>query len=151
MFLKYLEIRDISFLSVSEDASRISRRRETHKKVKGMSKKAVQALLSAPDLSTKAGRRDLALIVIMYGTASRMDEILSMKIGHLHLDTAIPNVSIIGKGSKIRTLYLLPKAVAHLRKYLNDKLHSFFSDKYPVIFDFRQHDISGCQEISFIT
>ncbi|MCK5463593.1 MAG: site-specific integrase, partial [Bacteroidales bacterium] len=80
-FLKYLGIREISFLYISESASRIPRRRETHKKVKGMSKKAVQALLSAPDLSTKAGRRDLALIVFMYGTAARMDELLSMKIG----------------------------------------------------------------------
>jgi len=119
-FLKYLGIREISFLYLSEDASRISRRRETRKKVKGMSKKAVQALLSTPDLSTKAGRRDLALIVIMYGTAARMDELLSMKIGHLHLDTKKPNVSIIGKGCKIRTLYLLPKAVAHLRKFLKE-------------------------------
>jgi site-specific recombinase XerD len=119
-FLKYLGIREISFLYISEDASWIPRRRETHKKVKGMSKKAVQALLSAPDLSTKAGRRDLALIVIMYGTAARMDELLSMKIGHLHLDTKKPNVSIIGKGCKIRTLYLLPKAVAHLRKFLKE-------------------------------
>ena len=119
-FLKYLGIREISFLYISEDASRIPRRKETHKKVEGMSKKAMQALLSAPELSTKAGRRDLALIVIMYGTAARMDEILSMKIGHLNLDTAKPNVSIIGKGSKIKTLYLLPKAVAHLRKYLKE-------------------------------
>jgi len=120
VFLKYLEIRDISFLSVSEDASMISRRRETHKKVKGMSKEAVQALLSAPDLSTKTGRRDLALIVTLYGTAARLDEILSMKVRHLHLDTKNPNVSIVGKGCKIRTLYLLPKAVQHLRKYLKE-------------------------------
>ena len=125
-FLKYMEIREISFLYISQDASRIPRRRETHKKVKGMSKKAVQALLSAPDLSTKAGRRDLALMVIMYGTAARMDEILSMKIGHLHLDTEKPNVSIIGKGGKIRTLYLLPKVVAHLRKYLKE----FHGDRF---------------------
>jgi len=120
IFLKYLAVREISFLYVSEDASRIPRRKETHKKVKGMSKKAVQALLSVPDISTKAGRRDIVFIVIMYGTAARMDEILSMKIGHLHLDTKNPNVSIIGKGSKIRTLYLLPKAVLHLRKYLKE-------------------------------
>ena len=120
VFLKYLEIRDISFLTVSEDASRIDRRRETHKKVKGMSKKAVQALLSTPDLSTKTGRRDLALIITMYGTAARLDEILSMKIGHLHLDTKNPSVSIVGKGCKIRTMYLLPKAVLHLRKYLKE-------------------------------
>ncbi|MCR4442716.1 MAG: tyrosine-type recombinase/integrase [Peptococcaceae bacterium] len=85
-----------------------------------MSKKAVQVLLSVPDLSTKAGRRDLALMIIIYSTAARMDEILSLKTEQLHLDAEKPNVTIIGKGSKIRTLHLLPKAVAHLKKYLKE-------------------------------
>lgn len=34
--------------------------------VKGMSKKAVQVLLSVSDLSSKAGRRDLALMCLLY-------------------------------------------------------------------------------------
>lgn len=119
-FLKYLASRDISLLYLSEDATRIPRKKEVRKKVKGMSKKAVQVLLSVPDLSTKAGRRDLALMIITYSTASRIDEILSLKTEQLHLDAEKPNVTIIGKGSKIRTLYLLPKAVAHLKKYLKE-------------------------------
>jgi site-specific recombinase XerC len=36
------------------------------------------------------------------------------------LDAEKPNVSIIGKGSKIRTIYLLPRAVIHLKKYLKE-------------------------------
>lgn len=119
-FLKYLGSREILLLYLSEDATRIPRKKEVRKKVKGMSKKAVQVLLSVPDLSTKAGRRDLALMIIIYSTAARMDEILSLKTGQLHLDAEKPNVTIIGKGSKIRTLYLLPKAVAHLKKYLKE-------------------------------
>jgi len=119
-FLKYLGSREISLLYLSEDATRIPRKKELRKKVKGMSKKAVQGLLSVPDLSTKAGRRDLALMIIIYSTAARIDEILSLKTGQLHLDAEKPNVTIIGKGSKIRTLYLLPKAVAHLKKYLKE-------------------------------
>ena len=105
---------------LSEDATRIPRKKELRKKVKGMSKKAVQVLLSVPDLSTKAGRRDLALMIILYSTAARIDEILSLKTGQLHLAAEKPNVTILGKGSKIRTLYLLPKAVAHLKKYLKE-------------------------------
>jgi site-specific recombinase XerD len=119
-FLKYLGSREILLLYLSEDATRIPRKKELRKKVKGMSKKAVQVLLSVPDLSTKAGRRDLSLMIIIYSTAARMDEILSLKTEQLHLDTEKPSVTIIGKGSKIRTLYLLPKAVAHLRKYLKE-------------------------------
>ena len=119
-FLKYLGSREILKLYLSEDATRIQRKKEVRKKIKGMSKKAVQVLLSVPDLSSKAGRRDLALMIIIYSTAARIDEILSLKIEQLHLAMEKPNVTIIGKGSKIRTLYLLPKAVAHLKKYLKE-------------------------------
>lgn len=119
-FLKYLGGKEVSMLHISETASVIQRRKETRKKVKGMSKDAVRALMAAPDTSTTAGRRDLALIVTMYSTAARIDEILSMKIGQLHLDARNPNVNVIGKGNKIRTLYLLPKAVAHLKSYLKE-------------------------------
>ncbi len=119
-FLKYLGRREILLLYLSEDATRIPRKKVVRKKVKGMSKKAIQVLLSVPDLSTKTGRRDLALMIIIYSTAVRMDEILSLKTGQLHLDVEKPNITIIGKGGKIRTLYLLPKAVAHLKKYLKE-------------------------------
>jgi len=62
-FLKYLGSREILLLYLSEDATQIPRKKEIHKKIKGMSKKAVQVLLSVPDLSTKAGRRDLVLMI----------------------------------------------------------------------------------------
>jgi len=119
-FLKYLGERDISCLHLAQAASQIQRRKVYAKKVTGMSKKAVQALLAAPDSSTKAGRRDIALMVVMYSTAARIDEVLSIRIEHLHLGADKPHVTVIGKVSKIRTLYLLPKAVAHLRAYLKD-------------------------------
>lgn len=134
-FLKYLGTRDILKLYLSDDATRIQRKKEVRKKVKGMSKKAVQALLSVPDLSLKAGRRDLALMIIIYSTAARIDEILSLRLEQLHLNAEKPNVTIIGKRTKIRTLYLLPKAVSHLKKYLkefhgdmpNPKAYVFYS------------------------
>lgn len=119
-FLKYLGRRDVSYLHLSQAASQIERRKVYTKKVTGMSKKAVSALLESPDSSTKAGRRDIALMVVMYSTAARIDEILSMRIEHLHLDTDKPNITVIGKRGKIRTLYLLPKATAHLRAYIKD-------------------------------
>lgn len=120
VFLKYLGSREIHLLYLSEEATRISRKKEVRKSVKGMSKKAVQVLLSVPDLSKRTGRRDLSLMLIIYSIASRLDEVLSLKVKQLHLDAEKPNVTIIGKGSKIRTLYLLPKAVAHLKKYLKE-------------------------------
>ena len=83
-----------------------------------MSRKAVKAITEEPDVSTKAGKRDVTFMVILYATAARMDEMLDMKISQLHLDDETPYVTIIGKGRKIRNIYLLPKAVAHLKSYL---------------------------------
>lgn len=134
--------REISQLYLSEDATKIQRKKEVRKKVKGMSKKAVQVLLSVPDLSTKAGRRDLTLMIIIYSTAARMDEILSLKRDQLHLDAVKPNVTIIGKGRKIRTLYLLPKAVAHLKKYLKE-FHGDDPDPEAYVFYSRNTGLYG--------
>jgi len=120
VFIYYLGDKDVLYLHLAHSASRINRRKTTAKKVVGMSKTAVLALLSAPDGTTKTGRRDIALMTTMYSTAARINEILSLKVKHLHLDAVKPYVTVIGKGDKIRTLYLLPKAVAHLRAYLSD-------------------------------
>jgi site-specific recombinase XerD len=120
VFLKYLAGKDISYLSLYQSATLIPGQNVAREKVTGMSKEAMKTLMSIPDASTKTGQRDLVLLVVLYCTAARIDEILSIKISQLHLNTNKPHITVIGKGRKIRTLYILPKAVAHLKKYLKD-------------------------------
>lgn len=141
-FLKYLGSRDILYLHLSQSASQIERRKVYARKITGMSKKAVSALLEAPDPTTKAGRRDIALMVVMYSTAARIDEILSMKVEQLHLDVDKPNITVIGKRGKIRTLYLLPKATAHLRAYIKDS-HGATSNPSSFVFYSRNTGPAG--------
>ena len=119
-FLKYLGKREASLLYLVNAASQIDRKKTLRKKVSGMSKSAVSALLETPDLSTATGRRDMALLVLMYSTAARIDEVLSLKVGNLQLDAAKPCANIVGKGGKIRTMYLLPRAVEHVRAFLRE-------------------------------
>ena len=133
VFLKYLGEKEISMLHLHKAASVIQRRKVQRKRIKGMSKDAVKTLMATPDISTAAGRRDLALIVFIYSTAARIDEALSMKVGQLHFDAKKPNVSIIGKGNKIRTLYLLPKAVAHIKKHIREH-HGEIQDPNAYVF-----------------
>jgi site-specific recombinase XerD len=119
-FLKYLAEKEITCLAIYQGATLIPRQKVFKKKIVGMSKKAVKSVMSVPDVSTRTGRRDLVLMILLYCTAARIDEILSLKINQLHLDADKPYVTVIGKGRKIRTLYILPKAIAHLRKYLKE-------------------------------
>jgi len=119
-FLKYLGSRDIAYRHLFQEATLIESRKSVHKKVIGMSKKAIQVLLSVPDVSTKTGRRDMALMIMIYSTAARIDEILSLKVKQLNLKAKKPYATVIGKNDKIRTLYLLPQVVAHMKKYLEE-------------------------------
>jgi len=118
VFLKYLGEMEVSMLHVSHAASTIPRMKAVRKKVEGMSKGAVGSLMATPNILTPTGRRDLALIVAIYATAARVDEILSLKVKHLNLDAKEAFATIVGKGNKIRSLYLLPKAAAHLKRHL---------------------------------
>ena len=62
-----------------------------------------------------------------------MDEVLSIKIGHIHLDAPKPHVNLYGKGEKLRTSYLLPRAVALLRQYMKE-VHGNSPDRERLLF-----------------
>lgn len=119
-FLKYLAGRAPEYAYLQQEASQIPRMKAPKKKVSGMSKEAVKALMECPDASTRIGKRDLVLMVVLYATAARIDEVLSLKVGQLRLDCPKPHANIVGKGSKVRTLNLPPKAVAHIKAYLRE-------------------------------
>lgn len=119
-FLEYLAEKDISMAYLHQDSKRIKRQKCTKKKVSGLTREAVTAMLAAPDTSTRIGRRDLVFLTLLYATAARLDEIRSIKLNEIHLDAAKPYITLQGKGKKIRTAYLLPRAVVLLKAYIKE-------------------------------
>lgn len=119
-FLEYLAEKDISMAYLYQDSKRIKRQKSTKKKVSGLTRAAVTAMLAAPDTSTRIGRRDLVFLTLLYATAARLDEIRSIKLGDIHLEAAKPYIILHGKGQKLRTAYLLPRAVVLLKAYIKE-------------------------------
>lgn len=132
-FLEYLAGKDIKMEYLYQEAKRIKRQKCPKRKVSGLSREAVSAMLEAPDITTAIGRRDLVFLTILYATAARMDEVLSIKIGHVNLDASKPYIILYGKGGKLRTSYLLPRAVALLRKYMKE-VHGTSPDTERLLF-----------------
>ena len=116
-FLKYIASRDVKYADLSTDAAGIKLRKTAKRKVNGLTRSAVKTLMEMPDTSSLTGIRDLAFMVFLYATAMRLDEILSLRIQDVHLDGKA-YVNVIGKRNKLRTLFLLPKAVAHVKQYI---------------------------------
>lgn len=80
---------------------------------------AVRLLLSMPDTSTKKGRRDLALLSLMYDTGCRVQEMADLRVQDVHLSEPY-FVTVLGKGSKIRQVPLLPEQMEILLIYIKE-------------------------------
>jgi site-specific recombinase XerD len=80
----------------------------------------LRALLEAPDNTTRAGRRDHAMILLAAQTGLRVSELTGLTCGDIHLGTG-PHVSCHGKGRKQRITPLTKVTVAVLRAWLTER------------------------------
>lgn len=91
----------------------------------------VEKLLNATDVSTLLGLRDRVILETFFSTGMRVGELVSLNREQIKikLNTKDLEISIIGKGSRPRTVYLSERTVNWLRKYLekrNDKEKALF-------------------------
>jgi integrase len=77
----------------------------------------LDALLAAPDRSTRTGRRDHAIILLAAQTGLRADELIKLDCGDIHLGTGA-HVYCVGKGRKHRVTPLIPVTVATIKVWL---------------------------------
>jgi site-specific recombinase XerD len=80
----------------------------------------MKAILSAPDISKKTERRNQMMLILLYDTAVRVSELLSLRVDSLHLNSAVPYVMVCGKGRKYRNIPLMDKTQKHLERYLKE-------------------------------
>ena len=77
----------------------------------------IDALLAAPDRSTRLGRRDHALLLLACQTGLRVSELTGLTRGDIHLGAGA-HVRCHGKGRKDRATPLTRQTVAALRVWL---------------------------------
>src|ERR1043165_5395092 len=80
----------------------------------------VQAVLTAIDRTTANGRRDLALLATMFNTGARVQEIITVRVLDVHLQTP-PHVRLFGKGRKERLCPLWPQTAELLHALLAER------------------------------
>ena len=80
---------------------------------------AMTAIAEQTNTGTAKGLRDRFLIILMYDTGARIQEILNIRLCDLQMGR-FPKVTLHGKGSKTRDVPLMEKTVQHLRKYLSE-------------------------------
>ncbi len=84
--------------------------------VKFLAPAQVQDLLRLPDLTTVAGIRDRALLVLLYAHGLRIAEACGLQV--TDVDLAAGTFRVLGKGGKLRTLHLTRKTRRELERWL---------------------------------
>lgn len=79
----------------------------------------IKLLLEQPNIATRKGRRDLAMLALMYDCAARVQEIIDTTSSSIRLDKPY-TIRIIGKGNKTRIVPLMEEGVAHIKRYLDE-------------------------------
>lgn len=83
---------------------------------KTLSERDVNALLSAPDVSSLLGTRDKAMLEVLYACGLRVSELVNLSLDALNLNSGW--LIITGKGNKTRLVPLGEYALAALEAYL---------------------------------
>lgn len=73
--------------------------------------------MEQPDISTPKGRRDLAMILLLYDSAARVQELCDLRICDIRIDS-LPVVHLLGKGRKSRDVPLTKPCAQVLRQYI---------------------------------
>nr|WP_315974133.1 tyrosine-type recombinase/integrase [Escherichia coli]CAH8250686.1 Tyrosine recombinase XerC [Escherichia coli] len=91
-----------------------------------LEKDEMDALLAAPDVETALGERDHAVLLFLYNTGARADEVAHVRIGDLNLNIAAEHnnssVVIHGKGNRLRRCPLWPETARLLQILGRDRL-----------------------------
>lgn len=79
----------------------------------------LKLLLDQPDVSKKTGRRDLALLLLMYDTGARVQEIADLTVSSIRLE-APAQVTLFGKGRKQRAVPLMTNTASIIGGYIKE-------------------------------
>lgn len=113
-----------------------------------LEKDELDALLKAPNRRTPQGRRDYAILLFLYNTGARADEVAQVRIGDLDLSASssrdASSVVLRGKGNKLRRCPLWPRMADELRLLINGRgasQHAFLNRRGQPLTRFGIHAI----------
>jgi len=124
-FLRYCARHAITNESISREVLELPMKKVRKEKIEYMSNEAVAAIINAPDDRKATGRRNKAMLSLLYDSAARVQELVDIKVNDLYLNEGDntnnePFVTLHGKGDKLRNVILSPKIVNLILSYLNE-------------------------------
>ena len=118
-FLKYLIRKDLSVIS----PDKIELPKTESRSLKFLDRDQVDRLLVQPDVSSDRGIRDKMIMEMLFSTGLRVSELCRLNRDQVNLERG--EFGVVGKGQRLRVVFLSDRAKIWLEKYLAKRTDSF--------------------------
>lgn len=118
-FFRVVALRDPTSVNQAARVLAIPTKRTDRQLVRPLSREEMDAILDAPDLTKRSGRRDHAMLLTLYNSGARVSEIVSLTQGQFRFGTS-NFIELNGKGRKQRTVPLWTKTAKALQYWFDE-------------------------------
>ncbi|EKD58185.1 MAG: hypothetical protein ACD_57C00006G0003, partial [uncultured bacterium] len=118
-FLKYLIRKDLPVIS----PDKIELPKTESRSLKFLDRDQVDRLLVQPNVSSERGIRDKVIMEMLFSTGLRVSELCRLNRDQVNLERG--EFGVVGKGQRLRVVFLSDRAKIWLEKYLAKRTDSF--------------------------
>ena len=141
-FFRFVQVERPDLLAECQAILTIKNKKSPKPVIDYLTGEETELLFQQPDTTTQQGRRDLALLTLMYDSAARVQEICDLKVSCISLK-APAVIRLCGKGRKTRTVPLDAPCVEIVRKYMEENhLNRSEMTNTPLFFNSRREKLS---------
>lgn len=148
-FFRYAQMESPQALFNYQQILAIPLKKKQQSIIEHLSPDGIKLLLEQPNRGTIKGRRDLALISLMYDSGARVQEIIDLIVSNF-VSGNNPTLTLKGKGNKVRRVPIMHNTASILDKYISEnRLNEAHKSEYP-LFSNSQHNKLTKEGVSYI-
>jgi site-specific recombinase XerD len=112
-----------------------------------LERRDLERMLAVPDTATPIGLRDRTIMELLFSTGLRIAELVALNVDQVAFlcdgkTDRTYELSIMGKGKHVRTIFISPRAAGRVRRYLTKRRDACD----PLFINQHAHDIAGDNE-----
>ena len=141
-FFRFMQYKNPDNLFEWQRILSVTVKKAEHNTINNLSLEGMKLLLEQPDLSLRKGRRDLALLSLMYDSGARVQEMIDLSPSMLRLEHPC-TVKLIGKGNKVRIVPLMDQQIYFLKQYMSENhLSESRMCQHPLFYNSRKEKLT---------
>jgi len=119
-FFRYVQVECPEHLLLCQQIIAIRTKKSEKPVIQYLNKDEIKLLLAQPDTTTRDGRRDLAILTLLYDSAARVQELCDLTPANVRT-AAPPTLKLVGKGRKSRYVPLSEQPSSILFGYMKER------------------------------